>query len=55
MPRKTRQSNKQRVAADLEPEQAEALKALSTRTRIPQQTFIREAIDDLLKKYKQRK
>lgn len=35
----------------LETEQVEALKKLSDVTRVPQATFIREAIDDLLKKY----
>lgn len=34
------------------PAQRVALKALSTRTRIPQQAHWREAIDDLLAKYK---
>lgn len=35
----------------LEPEQAESLRLLSDRTRVTQATYIREAIDDLLKKY----
>lgn len=39
------------VQAYLEPEQAEALKVLSTQTRIPQQVYIREAIAALLAKY----
>lgn len=34
------------------PTQRKALKALSTRTRVPQQAHWREAIDDLLAKYK---
>ncbi len=36
----------------LEPEQAEALKKLSDKTRIAQQVYLREAVDMLLKKYK---
>ena len=39
------------IAAFVTPEQHEALKALSAMTRIPQQAHIREAIDDLLRKY----
>jgi len=35
----------------LEPEQAEALRRLSDVTRVTQANYIREAIDDLLKKY----
>lgn len=35
----------------LEPEQAAKLKQLSAVTRVTQAVFIREAIDDLLKKY----
>jgi predicted DNA-binding protein len=35
----------------LEPEQAERLKRLSEATRVPQAIYIREAVDDLLKKY----
>ena len=35
----------------LEPYQVEALKALSTKTRIKQVDFIREAVDDLILKY----
>lgn len=35
----------------LEPEQAEALRRLSDATRVTQANYIREAIDDLLKKY----
>ena len=42
---------KKQVALYLEPKQAEALKDLSTRTRIPQQTYLREAVDHLLKIY----
>jgi ribbon-helix-helix protein len=35
------------------PAQRAELKALSRQTRIPQQTFLREALTDLLKKYKE--
>lgn len=35
----------------LEREQAEALKALSEASRVAQANYVREAIDDLLKKY----
>lgn len=35
----------------LDPPQREALKQLSERTRIPMSVYMREAIDDLLKKY----
>lgn len=36
-----------------EPEQAEALRALSVRTRVPQQVYLREGIDLVLAKYGQ--
>ncbi len=42
------------VQAYLEPEQAKALKALSDRTRVPQQTYIREGLDMVLAKYRER-
>jgi hypothetical protein len=35
-----------------EPDQAAALRRLNDTTRIPIQVFLREAVDDLLKKYK---
>jgi len=31
--------------------QRDALRELSTRNRVPQQVYLREALDDLLKKY----
>jgi len=34
------------------PEQIRLLKALSAHTRVPQATYFREAIDDLLQKHK---
>ncbi|HTE41649.1 MAG TPA: ribbon-helix-helix domain-containing protein [Steroidobacteraceae bacterium] len=43
--------NFKQIAAFVTPEQHEALKALSALTRIPQQAHLREAIDDLLRKY----
>lgn len=36
----------------LRPEQMKQLNALTERTRIPRAVLIREAVDDLLKKYK---
>jgi predicted DNA-binding protein len=36
----------------LEPERAKALDALATQTRIPKAVLLREAVDDLLQKYK---
>jgi len=35
-----------------EPEAYEALKALSTRSRVPQQVYLREGLDMVLKKYR---
>lgn len=40
------------VQAYLEKEQAAALKALSARTRVPQQVYLREGIDHVLEKYR---
>ncbi len=36
----------------LEEEQAKALKELSERTRVPQQAFIREGVDYVLRRYR---
>ena len=36
----------------LDPPVADALKGLSTSTRVPQAAYLREAVDDLLAKYK---
>ncbi len=36
----------------VEPEQAGALRELSKRTRVPQQVYLREGLDWVLKKYK---
>jgi len=38
----------------LEPEQAEALKKLSERTRVQQQVYLREGLDLVFAKYKRR-
>jgi hypothetical protein len=40
------------VQAYLEPEQAQELRALSERTRVPAQAYIREGIDVVLAKYR---
>ena len=40
------------LACYLEPEQAAALKALSAKTRVPQQAYLREGIEHVLSKYK---
>src|ERR1700690_1112690 len=42
------------VQAYLEPEQAKELKALSARTRVPQQVYIREGLDEVLAKYRRK-
>jgi predicted DNA-binding protein len=52
MPSKGRQSQ---VTLYLPPELAERLKELSTRTRVPQAAYFREAIEDLLKKHEESK
>jgi len=40
------------VSCYLEPKQHAALRALSERTRVPAQVYVREALDDLLAKYR---
>jgi predicted DNA-binding protein len=47
--------NQVQVSLYLTPETLEELKALSTRTRIPQAALFREAVEDLLKKYEEPK
>jgi hypothetical protein len=42
------------IALYLEKAQHAELKVLCTRTRIPQQTFLREAVDMLLAKYRRK-
>ena len=39
------------IAAFVTPAQKTGLKALSAKTRIPQQALLREALDDLFEKY----
>ena len=39
----------------VEPEIAEELRALSERTRVPQQVYLREGVDLVLKKYREAK
>ena len=43
------------TTAALREDQRDGLKELAARKRVPQQQLIREAIDDLLQKHKQRK
>lgn len=52
---KTLRLKKVPVQAYLEPEQAAGLRALSERTRVPQQEYIREGIDVVLAKYRGKK
>ncbi len=40
------------VLARLEPRQVDELRRLTARTRIRQAVFLREAVDDLLRKYR---
>jgi predicted transcriptional regulator len=42
------------ILLNLEPEKAEALSALASKTRIARSVLMREAIDDLLAKHKQK-
>lgn len=42
------------VIAYLTPEQKKALDHLTKTTRVPKTVYMREAVDDLLKKYKQK-
>jgi len=42
------------VTLYLEPEQAAELKALTERTRVPQQEYIREGVDVVLAKYRRK-
>jgi len=45
-------TKKKQTLALLEPEQHKQLKRLSEKTRVPMSAYMREAVDDLLKKYK---
>jgi hypothetical protein len=42
---------KVQVALYLDADQLDALKVLSARTRVPQQAYLREGLDYILKKY----
>jgi hypothetical protein len=42
---------KTQIAMYLEPEQAEALKELHRRTRVPMQVYLREGLDYVLRRY----
>ncbi len=44
---------KESMVVYLRPEQKEALKRLSDKTRVPMQEYLREAVDMVLKKHKQ--
>lgn len=48
-------TNRKKVMTYLDHEQADALKKLSEKTRVPTAAYIREAVDMLLKKYKVKK
>lgn len=43
--------NQVKIASYYAPEAIEQLKRLSDATRVPQAVYLREALDDLLKKY----
>lgn len=43
--------NQTQVTSYYDPDAVQRLKALSEKTRIPQAAYLREALDDLLKKY----
>ena len=43
--------NQVQLTGYFEPEAVRGLKALSKTTRVPQAVYLREALDDLLKKY----
>ena len=43
--------NQVQVTSYYEPELVQKLKALSAATRVPQAAYLREALEDLLKKY----
>lgn len=48
----TMKGNRVLTSLYLDPEAHEALKRLSKTTRVPAAVYLREAVDDLLKKYK---
>jgi predicted DNA-binding protein len=43
--------NQTAITGYYDPDAAQRLKALSETTRVPQSVYLREALDDLLKKY----
>jgi predicted DNA-binding protein len=43
--------NQTAITGYYDPDAAQQLKALSETTRVPQSVYLREALDDLLKKY----
>ena len=43
--------NQTQITSYYAPEAVQRLKALSDATRVPQSAYLREALDDLLKKY----
>jgi predicted DNA-binding protein len=43
--------NQTAITGYYDPDAAQRLKALSETTRVPQPVYLREALDDLLKKY----
>jgi predicted DNA-binding protein len=43
--------NQSQISSYYEPEAVQKLKSLSEITRVPQSVYLREALDDLLKKY----
>ncbi len=47
-------AHKTPITAALEPEQAIRLKKLSEQTRVPQQVYLREAVENLLQKYERK-
>lgn len=50
---KTTSKKRIKIAVYLDPEQKAALGKLSEQTRVPWAEYVREAVDDLLKKYNQ--
>lgn len=51
---KAMKGKRKHLSLYVDPEIADSLRTLSTKTRIPQQSLLREAVDDLLAKYKMR-
>jgi len=51
-PKRTMKGKRILTSIYLDPPVYEAIKKLSKETRVPQSVYLREALDDLLKKYK---